>query len=78
MKMLEFIFDYRNRSKVALLEKRVVELEAAVIATIKLLQMHTQSFSSLTSEVVKISNVINSEIDKHKISTKDISSDYLN
>ena len=44
MKMLEFIFDYRNRSKVALLEKRVVELEAAVIATIKLLQMHTQSY----------------------------------
>lgn len=78
MKMLEFIFDYRNRKKVDLLEKRVVELEAAVIATIKLLQMHTQSFSSLTSEVVKISNVINSEIEKHEISTKDISSDYLN
>lgn len=76
--MLEFIFDYRNRKKVDLLEKRVVELEAAVIATIKLLQMHTQSFSSLTSEVVKISNVINSEIEKHEISTKDISSDYLN
>ena len=78
MKMLEFIFDYRNRKKVDLLEKRVVELEAAVIATIKLLQMYTQSFSSLTSEVVKISNVINSEIEKHEISTKDISSDYLN
>lgn len=76
--MLEFIFDYRNRKKVDLLEKRVVELEAAVIATIKLFQMHTQSFSSLTSEVVKISNVINSEIEKHEISTKDISSDYLN
>lgn len=76
--MLEFIFDYRNRKKVAQLEQQVIELEKVIVATIKLAEIHTQTLLSLTTEVVKISNIINSEIEKHNVSIKNNSNNYLN